>query len=98
MTEVNIIYGNDDSDVDIISVPDCIVHIIEELGQLFCIWLQCTENEFRQVSEDGFVYSICETEGFIIWLNRYICNGTEKATIVRQHTVLDKSSCYTVNF
>ena len=39
MKYVNVVFGDDLSDVEIISVPDDVAENIEDLGQQFCNWL-----------------------------------------------------------
>ena len=91
MKYVNVVFGDDLSDVDIISAPDDVAENIEDLGQQFCNWLSNDEAyEYRRVAENGIIYGILETNGFVTWLNRFHCGDIdEKAVIVVEHTDID---------
>lgn len=85
MVKINIIY-DDFEDVDIITIPDSISTKIETFAQQFCDWLSSPEADGDYYTIiDGRKCAICETEGFVNWLNRTICTGEEKAEIIQEH-------------
>lgn len=86
MTYFNIVYENLKDDVDIISVPNHIAVRMETLSQLFLHWLpHADDNEIYWRVINGKKCSICETDGFIKWLNENYCKSGQKAKIVKQH-------------
>lgn len=88
---VYVVYGNDYSDADIIEVSATNALNIESLGQQFCDWLAADKTHtFRGVTEHGMSYLICETTGFIWWLNKFHNEG-EEAVILEEHIVCDYS-------
>ncbi len=84
---VNVIFGEELNDVDIILVPYKQYLVIETLGQKYCNWLASDKNPNRLVSSRGIPYFDCETAGFIEWLNTNFCHESEKAVIVCEHTM-----------
>lgn len=86
MVEINIVFENELNDVDIIAVPNEIAIDIEKIGQEFLDWLPLAEDDDYWTTIDGRRYNVCETEGFIKWLNSSYCQGTEKSFVVREHT------------
>ena len=86
MKKVNIVFDGLLEDVDIISVPDEIVHRMEEIGQEFLCWVATTTDSDYLLAIEGKSYAVAETDGFIKWLNTYYCKNMDKAKIVIQHT------------
>ena len=87
---VNITYFDCNEDADIINVPANIYNEIEIYGQQFCDWIS-SENidDEYYVIIDGRKCINLETDGFVNWLNKYVCPDNDKASIVKQHTKLD---------
>ena len=87
MRLVNVIYGNDYNDVDLILVPQWVAQKIYDYVQEFCDWLITDPDQtYKRITNEGLVSYICETDGFIDWLNKHIIKSElEKATIVSQH-------------
>ncbi len=90
MQYINIVYEDDYTDCDIIQVPDHIASKIEDYGQLFCDWLRGDDipSEYYYFI-NGMRVGICETQGFIKWLNMYFCDDCEKITLIYQHVPYD---------
>lgn len=86
MVEINILFDGLLDDVDVISIPNDIVSNIEKIAQEFLDWLPLAEDEDYWAIVDGKKYNICETDGFIKWLNSSYCKGTEKSFVVKKHT------------
>lgn len=82
----NILYESDMDDVDIICVPSEISEQMEVVVQTFLDWLPSADesNKLYWSVHDCQKYNVCETEGFVKWLNENYCNN-EKAYIVEQH-------------
>lgn len=76
MREFNLLYGHLFSDVDIISVPDCIAESIIALSQRY---------------SHETVGKVLGTNGFVQWLNDVILPPLtdERATVVKRHTYFD---------
>lgn len=85
MVKINILFDGSLNDVDIISVPSDIACRIEEIAQEFLDWLPLAEDADYWTIVDGRKYNICETDGFIKWLNSSYCKGTKKAFVVKKH-------------
>ena len=87
---VNIIYFDNNEDVDIIYVPDFIYDKIELYGQQFCNWLDLGNiDEEYYIIINGKKCVSLETTGFVNWLNKFFCLDNDKAHIVEQHTTLN---------
>ena len=90
MEKVNVIFGDDICDVDIIAIPKDIAQIIDTLAGIFSEWLlkdaPQNDNDYW-VEINGKICSNLETKGFVKWLNSYYCNNDNKAYIVEQHTI-----------
>lgn len=86
---INVLYEGDYCDCDIIFVPDSIGDKIEQYAQQFCDWLNTpyVSNDYY-VTINGKEYLSLETDGFVRWLNHYICKDQCLAHIVKQHTNL----------
>ena len=89
---VNVLFFDNNEDVDIIYVPESVYDKVELYGQQFCDWLNSGNiNEEYYVTINGRKCISLETVGFINWLNKYVCLGNDKARIVEQHTKLNRS-------
>lgn len=86
MVKINIVYENLLNDVDIIAVSNEIALDIVKIGQEFLDWLPSAEDDDYWTTIDGKRYNVCETDGFIKWLNSSYCKGVEKAFVVKEHT------------
>ena len=85
---INVMYFEAD-DADIIYIPNSIYDNIEGYAQQFCNWLDSDEpTPEYYVTINGRTVPALETDGFVAWLNKYICLGDDKAYIVEQHTSL----------
>ncbi len=82
----NIVYEYDNEDVDIIGVPAAIAENIEVLAQEFLDWLPSAGDDLYWTMVSGHKSSVCETEGFVKWLNDYHCVDTQKVSIKKKHT------------
>lgn len=90
MVSFNILYENDTNDVDIICVPDTIANEMHILAQMFLDWLPNAEDEMYWSTENNRRISVCETDGFIKWLNENYCRSIPKVYVVTQHTQFHK--------
>ena len=90
MEYFNILYEGDKDDVDIICVPDFIASEIGIVSQLFLEWLPNADSKMYWTTIDGHECSVCETEGFVKWINKQYCENKQKAFIVEQHVSLIK--------
>ena len=90
MEYFNILYEGDKEDVDIICVPDFIASEIGIVSQLFLEWLPNADSKMYWTTIDGHECSVCETEGFVKWINKQYCENKQKAFIVEQHVSLIK--------
>lgn len=90
MINFNILYEDDENDVDIICVPEVISSQMENIAQEFLDWLPNAdaENNLYWKEINGDKCNICETDGFIEWLNNNYCSASQKAYIVAQHVCL----------
>lgn len=85
MIYFNVLYEDDKDDVDIICVPNHIAKTIESLSQLFLDWLPNADDGIYWTIINGKKCSVCETDGFIKWLNENYCKSGQKASIIHQH-------------
>lgn len=86
MKLINIIYEDDLTDVDMILVPDWMEEKISQYAQNFVDWLVIDPEQTYKIANSEMVVYVCETEGFVDWLNKYVINNeSEKAIIVSQH-------------
>ena len=85
MVYLNILYEDDMDDVDIICVPDHIATRINSLSQEFLDWLPNAINDMYWTMIDGRKCSVCETEGFVKWLNDNYCENSQMVTIIKKH-------------
>lgn len=81
----NVVYDDDMKDVDIISVPNCAALRIKEITQEFLRWLPHAREEIYWTTVNGNRCSVCETAGFVSWLNNNYCECKSEATIVEEH-------------
>ena len=88
LSRVNIIYGLDYNDVDIIGVPSEMANIIDDIAQEFFCWLSVPKNgqRFLVKSDNGREVLSIDTREFVWWLNNVKIVGEPKATIILQHT------------
>lgn len=95
---LNIVFEDSTDDVDIVYIPDNMINKIDLYAQDFCDWLnsnRITTDYYVVVNGRKFIN--LDTEGFVRWLNKYICLGDDKAYIVEQHT--RQQNCYkTIDF
>lgn len=86
MKLINIIYEDDITDVDMILVPDWMEEKISQYAQNFVDWLVIDPEQTYKIANSEIVAYVCETKGFVDWLNKYVINNeSEKAIIVSQH-------------
>jgi len=79
-------------DCDLIYVPDFVAYNSDGFAQSFCRWLEsgnATDDYYYIENDHRFI--ICDTSGFVRWLNNFICFFS-KASIVKKHA--DYCSCY----
>lgn len=88
MVYFNVLYENDKEDVDIISVPDYIAVRMYFLSQEFLDWLPNAINDIYWTIIDGRKCSVCETDGFVKWLNDNYCKNNQQVTIIKKHVRL----------
>lgn len=89
MKLLNVVYEEDFSDVDILSVPEYIYENIESEVQLFVDWLfdKSSRHNYWKMNEKGDEYIDVGTDGFVSWLNEYRLNeNSENVTILKSHT------------
>ena len=86
MTKINIVFDDVFDDVDIIAIPDEIVPEIEMIRQAFLQWIPVAEDSEYRTVVNGREFLVCETEGFIKWLNIYYCAKLDKAYVVARNT------------
>lgn len=82
----NILYEGDKEDVDIICVPNSVAEKIKTLTQMFLDWLPNAEDEIYWETINGRKVSVCETDGFIKWLNDNYCTTIPKSYVVIRHS------------
>lgn len=87
MKLINLTFGDDREDVDILSVPDCVCENIESITQEFFNWLENTkEHGCWRETESGVPYLAVETKDYVEWLNKHYCNqDNDKVTVVKSH-------------
>ena len=87
MKKINLLYGNDTSDVDILCVPNHIADNIENITQQFFNWMGDINNvhNYRRTNEMGEPYLEIDTEAFVWWLNNYYPHVDEIVAIFEQH-------------
>lgn len=81
----NVVYDDDRKDVDIIRVPNSIALEIETITQEFLRWLPHAKEEMYWITANCNKCSVCETVGFVSWLNDNYCECSSKAAIVDEH-------------
>ena len=93
MKEIIIVYEYDYTDCDMVAVPDFVADNVEKYTQLFFRWLSKSKDEipsdYYTINQNGDKILIAETDGFVEWLNKYVCPQEEKAFIVSQHGKYD---------
>ena len=85
MIYFNVLYEGDKDDVDIICMPNNIAEKISALSQKFLDWLPIADSDIYWQILDGHKCSICETDGFVKWLNENYCKNSQKVSIIKQH-------------
>lgn len=89
MKQINIVYEDDFSDVDIILVPDIVAENLEEIGMIFLSWAEKEESDCWHIIEGRKVCSV-DTEDFMRWIDKRYFNSEHcKTSIVKQHTTMD---------
>ena len=90
MKYINLVYGDDYEDVDILRVPDEIADNIDNVMRDFFRWTEIPENRQQLLIKnlDGEMVVGIDTEEFLWWLNNVKILDESKATIERQHTTL----------
>jgi len=93
MKGINIVYDNNEEDVDIVTVPDYVSDNISAVVQEFFDWLDLNDtHEYWMTDSNGLKYLEIETVAFIKWVNTfYGGNETEKSGLVLAHTKLNKN-------
>ena len=85
MMYFNVLYEDDKDDVDIICVPNHVAIRMESLSQLFLDWLPNAHEKAYWMKLNGKKCSVCETDGFVKWLNENYCKSGQRASIISQH-------------
>ncbi len=90
MKLINVVFEDDLDDVDIIEVPDFIANDLNKYADGFIKWLCCTQDtRFIKKNKNGNTYYVCETDGFLYWLNNFVINAEERAVLVLEHVMFD---------
>ena len=84
MKKVNVVYEYDFNEVDIILIPDFVEEKLNEYVQKFFNWLaQSTDSRFCKITKSGYIVHLCDTEGFLYWLNTFVIDSDQdKATML----------------
>lgn len=89
MQRINIVYGEEYSDVDIILVPNIVAENLEKVGQEFLDWSGQEGSDCWKMI-DGRKICCVDTEDFMRWIDKkYFIREHCKTSIVKQHTTLD---------
>ena len=85
---INLVYGDDYEDVDILSVPDEIVENIDKIMWDFFDWTEVPENKQQLLVKDVKGNNVLgiDTEEFLYWLNNIKITDGPKAVVIKQHT------------
>ena len=85
MKNINLVYGNDTDDVDILCVPDRVADHLEEIVQMFFRWMSDPDHShnFWMMSPSDCRYLALDTTEFIWWLNNFYLSGTEYISVVK---------------
>ncbi len=87
MKAVNLVFGEDYNDVDILLVPDEIADNIDVVLRKFNKWLSIPENQNRfLVPYHGRMVLGIDTKEFLWWLNNCEMLDNQESTILKQHT------------
>ncbi len=91
MQLIDVMFDGDETDCDIIAVPEECAADIGELGQEFCRWLfEDKSHKYWRFTKKNGAYCVLETDGFAEWLNGHCRSCTEcKAEIIKRHTQRD---------
>lgn len=90
MKYINLVYGDDYEDVDILQVPDEIAENINNVMWDFFRWTDLPENKQQLLvtNVNGEIGVGIDTEEFLWWLNNVRIFDGSTAVIVKQHTRL----------
>ena len=90
MKNINLMYGNDTDDVDILCVPDRIADHLEEVVQTFFQWMsdKSHSHDFWLELPSGCRCLALDTTAFIWWLNNFYLRDMEYVSVVKKHTKL----------
>ena len=84
---VNVVFDEEETDLDVIEIPESLVKDIGRIQQMFFEWLYDKKNNHGYlVRIDGFEGYSYATEEFVKWINdNLIDDNSEKAKIVCPH-------------
>jgi hypothetical protein len=92
MRKIIIVYEYDYDDCDIVLVPNFVAKNVDSYSNSFLRWLERSDlpSHYYAILPSGEKCISCETEGFVEWLNNYVCPKDEQAVIVNQHIKFDE--------
>ena len=89
MKQINLVFEDDFSDVDILLVPDYVAENIDHIVLEFNKWLLKPENRLQFLAPyKGKMELAIGTEEFLWWLNNCFIQENDASTILKQHTTL----------
>lgn len=93
MQFINIIYGDDYNDADILLVPDIVCIKLDEIVQSFFDWLTVTKDHgYWRLNSNGDLYLSAGTDAFVMWLrDRYGHLESEEIRVIKKNTVYNPS-------
>ena len=101
MQNINLLFGGDTKDVDIICVPSEIANKIGLIANDYFTWMHnnIDRHDYWILGKNKEKVLCYETESFVWWINNHCgqCDDKAGAYIVTQHTEL-VSEYLTVNF
>ena len=88
MQRINVMFGNDILDVDILIVPDHVADNIDDITQSFFEWMSNKGNshEYWIKNSRGECVLALGTDAFLWWLNNHYITTKEFAHMHEQHT------------
>ena len=86
MIYFNILFDGCENDVDIICVPYSIASEMNVLAQKFLDWLPNADDKIYWTIINNRKVSVCETDGFIKWINENYCKTIPKSYVVIRHS------------
>ena len=93
MQHINLLFGGDTKDVDIICVPCEIANKITSIAEAYFTWMHknIEEHNYWILSKSKKKVLCYETESFVWWINNHCDRSDNKppAYIVTQHTSLN---------